>query len=232
MKYEKKISESSEEIDLENSSRFLYVKAFVYYGTTMNIINTGDIVLALISSGTLLWLAKKVLHFIVEALRRKDNSTRVLQKSAEIYESLNTIVASTEAKRAVVLTATNGGKIMRTDTDMYGSILYEIWEVGVSSRKSDWSKVRLGHGYISILTKLIQEKEFILETDDIKDLRLRNVYEADNIHHTFLLELTFDDEKYIYLSIAFQKSDIKLKPQDYVLIQTEVDKLRLLLGDS
>ena len=186
---------------------------------------------ALVSSGTLLWVLKEFFGYISNKLRSRNKSVVAIQKSAYIFESLNRIVAGTGAKRGLILQATNGGGIMRADTNLFGSILYEIWETGVTSRKGDWERVRLGQEYIGVLKRLTQEKEIILEAKDVEELRLKSLYEADKINHSILIELKKADERYLYLSLPFQTAFDQLKPQEYVLIQTEVGRLRELLED-
>lgn len=164
----------------------------------------GTILAKLTDAFIIKWKAKK---------GSKESFTEVFKAIHEVYYALLILLRNSEAHRVVILKTTNGGGKPRLSGNLYSSVVYEAFEAPLGPVKDFWQNQVLDEAYLGVLFNMNKEGRLLIQTDELKDGMLKNLYAKDEIKCSWLFRIAEREADYIYLSINFTENI----EQDYAL---------------
>jgi len=159
--------------------------------------------------------------------------SNMLPKIQEVYNILNQVVAMDGCARAIVLKSENGGGRPRLGSDLYSSVLYEVYGPSRKPVRTSWFRQLLDQGYIKVLSELIAAPngQLTVTPEAFKDSTVQDIYNADAIDTIRLATLAEKENCYLYASFTFAGRNGLLDAEERLALQEAVNKLRALFKE-
>lgn len=189
-----------------------------------------EILTVLFSSGITLFLTKEGVSAFKQW--KKKNKTRfntVLPRVSEVYEEMNALLNTVKAGRVIVLKAHNGGGRPSVGTQLYSSAVYEVWG-DLSSVKDSWQNQPLDEEYTQLLVQLESKGVLYMDTKEMDDGVLKQLYFASHILHSVVVKIAQDEKSLYYMSINFSHPVDLSEPSIRESIRSSVNRLKQLWG--
>lgn len=180
-------------------------------------------------------VAVLVVRAWAERQRDKFNKpfSNMLPKIQEVFNILNQVVAMEGCARAIVLKSENGGGRPRLGSELYSSVLYEVYGPNRKPVRSSWFRQLLDQGYIKVLSELIAAPggQLTVVPEAFADSSVRDVYTADGVDTIKLATLAEKENCYLYASFTFAHRQGLLSAEERLALQEAVNKLRALFKE-
>src|SRR5574339_509013 len=98
-------------------------------------------------------LATEILRFFNNIFRKP---SREIGKVVRIYDALHRVIEETKVQRILIIKAHNGGGLIKPDTPLFVSVLYEDYTHPLDTVRNDYQKVEVDEEYIRLLRDLGQ----------------------------------------------------------------------------
>ena len=151
-----------------------------------------------------------------------------IQAVHAIYQVLVTLLAETDARRVMLLRAENSGQIPRAGQPLYVTVAYEVHQRGLRRIAPEWQRRAVDQSYVSTLVELAAQGEADLAVAQMPTGILRTLYEADDIHTSWVRSLISTPTAWFYLAIPFA-ADARLDPPVRALVDGAVAQLQRIL---
>jgi len=139
--------------------------------------------------------------------RRTQKSAKAIEGMAQIYDVLNELSARTECDRALILYTSNGGGIPSTKSPVYTTILYELVHgPHLDPIRQNFQQVLIDGGYVRVLNEVLSTGGYQATVQDVPRGFLRDLYEAEGVHHVRMCELLRTPERYYFLALRWMGS--------------------------
>lgn len=125
-----------------------------------------------------------------------------VKKIVTIYDQMHFILEETPVERFLILKAHNGGGVIKPNTPIYSSVLYEDYAHPFRSVKAQYQRLEADEEYLRMMVELIQKKSITLETGKIPNGLLKNIYQAEGVKYSQLFFLGNDKKNIYYCSCA------------------------------
>lgn len=189
-----------------------------------------DILAIVLSSGVTLFLTKEGVNAFKEWRKtKKGKFNSVLPKVSEVYEEMNGLLNDVGAGRVLILKAHNGGGRPAVGTQLYSSAVYEVWG-DLSSVKDSWQNQPLDEEYTQLLVELNAKGTLYMNTVDMDDGVLKQLYFASHILHSVVVKIAQDEKNLYYMSINFHTPVNLNEPTLRESVRSSVNRLKQLWG--
>jgi hypothetical protein len=148
-------------------------------------------------------IIKTILDWLLSFIDTHRYHAKRVQAQVEIAFILNELMWGTRASRVVLLKAHNGGKVMKTHSSQYTSVVFEV----VSDAPPIfhvWQHQRIDTWFNTFLARMVQEEIVYLESVDLVG-PLADNYAAHGIQSSFMSLIHTDRKELFYLSVNFKK---------------------------
>lgn len=126
----------------------------------------------------------------------------------KVYNVLNYIVSNTDAVRAIIFKAHNGGKIPNLNEKMYFSVMHEVYAKGNEPAAKKFQAQEVDQCYYNLLVELIQNKKISKSTSELMPgSLLQDHYLVAGVSYSKFYEIYYNQKTYVYLSVNFKKSE-------------------------
>lgn len=188
-------------------------------------------VLAFFSGGALV----AILGFVQFLLKRRDKREKEgfregLEQIHEVYAAMYTVLHETPASRVMVLRAENNGTVPRAGCELFGTVIYEVTDGELPSRRESFVRQRLDGPYVSMLNDVAREEQIRLVTDDMDSGLLRDLYESDGVAAADVMSLNIEPGEFMYLSMQYAL-DEELDAGARDAIRACLTKIRLIFAE-
>lgn len=189
-----------------------------------------DILTIVFSSGLTLFLTKEGVSAFKEwKKQRKSKFNTVLPRVSDVYEEMNDLLNQVGAGRVLVLKAHNGGGRPSIGTQLFSSAVYEVWG-DLKSVKESWQNQPLDEEYTQLLVQLEAKGTLYMNTTDMGDGVLKQLYFASHILHSVVVKIGQDEKNLYYMSINFSHPVDLDEPSLRESIRSSVNRLKQLWG--
>jgi hypothetical protein len=122
-----------------------------------------------------------------------------IKKVISIYDSMHRVLDETAVERFLIVKAHNSGGIIKPNTPLYISVIYEDYTHPFKSIKDDYQKLSIDEEYLRMLVSLCNQKSVKILTKDLPKSLLKSIYEGEGVKYSELYYLG-QDKKNIYFS--------------------------------
>lgn len=186
----------------------------------------GSILAALITTAGFAW------KYYSEQKKYKSKKTipKLFKDIDEIYNCLQSVIESTDCKRALILKTENGGGVPKLGNAVYSSVIFERYSQDKKRVKNLWQRQELDQIYVKNMTKLLTEQGgiCIIPFEQWKGSVVEDAYKNDNIKVTNLAEVAKKETAYIYISFVFDKEPNELSPNEKNIMRGSISKMRTI----
>lgn len=149
-----------------------------------------------------------------------------------VHNILNYTVANTDAIRALVIKAHNGGKIPTLTEKMFVTIMHESVDKNIEQVSQKYQAQEIDGSYFDLLIEIIQKKKLAKKTSELQaGCMLHDLYSRTGISYTKLYEIYYTPKQYVYLSVNFKKEgDVTSKERD--ILRSAAMELRNIFIDE
>lgn len=128
-----------------------------------------------------------------------------IKKVVNIYDSLHRVINQTSVERILVYKAHNGGGVIKPDTPLYSTVLYEDYEAPLPSVKDQYQKLELPENAIRLLLSTCLEKKVKVKVEQLEQGIMRDLYEGDGVAYTEIFYLGQGKKAVYFCSVATSK---------------------------
>lgn len=132
--------------------------------------------------------------------------SKEIVKVVKIYEAMHKMLENNKVKRVLVLKAHNGGGLIRPNTPLYVSAIYEDYMSPFYSVKETYQKVVIDEAYIRTLIDLCTKKHIKIKVKDLKQCLQKDIYDGEDIKYSELYYLG-QDKKNLYFCSCSSKEE-------------------------
>lgn len=147
----------------------------------------------------------KVVSFWIDSIKKKrakeDGFSRLLSDTHEVYITLNTLLASANFHRVLILKTENGGGRPRLGAALKSSIIFEVHAVGEDPIKSTWQNQLIDDEYFKILHEVDKRSQLVLKTSIMNPGILTDVFKSNEIVQSCIVKICERPGDFIYMSI-------------------------------
>lgn len=128
--------------------------------------------------------------------------SRQIAKVINIYDALHRVVENTNVQRVLIMKAHNGGGLIRPDTPLYVTVLYEDYTHPLTSIKADYQKIEVDEPYVRLLMDLILQKNVSLDVGVLKPSILKISYDSQAIKYAEMYYIRQNRRNLYFCSIV------------------------------
>lgn len=123
--------------------------------------------------------------------------SRQVQRIVRIYDAMHEVLGYTGVGRIIIVKAHNGGGLIKPNTSLYISAVYEDYTAPFESVKDYLQKLQLDEEFIRMLVDLCRQKSVMIKTSDLKDCVLKTLNEGYGVKYSEIYFLG-QDRKNLY----------------------------------
>ena len=166
-----------------------------------------QLILAIVAGGLLTTVVVKGFDLAFKWLNQRSKSGglySVFLQVTKVYDHLERMKAGINAQRVLIVRAHNGGNVLTPQSQLYASILYEVYDAAYESIKEFWMKREVGQDYLRLLQSIHNEPYVHLTTDQVSpDVGILAGFSADEKACTFCVKVQASAEAFLYLVCVF-----------------------------
>lgn len=123
-----------------------------------------------------------------------------VQKIVKIYDTMHFILEETPVERFLIFKAHNGGGVIKPNTPVYSSVLYEDYTGPFKAVKNQYQRMESDEYYLRMLVEMIQKKAISLSTREMPDSSIKTIYEGEGVKYAEVYFLGNDRKNIYYCS--------------------------------
>jgi hypothetical protein len=123
-----------------------------------------------------------------------------VEKIVNIYDQMHRIIEETPVERFLIFKSHNGGGVIKPNTPLYSSVIYEDYTAPFKSVKDVYQRIEADEEYLRMLVEMIQKKSIILKTEKLPPGLLKNIYKAEGVKYAEKYFLGTDKKNIYYCS--------------------------------
>lgn len=152
--------------------------------------------------------------------------SRNLEGIKTLYSALNNILASTSAKKVMLMKVENSGSIPKPGVQLYSSVVYEVYDERSTMSTNRWQKRTIDADYLDMLIRLSSSGHVVNRINELKDnTLLKDIYLAGNVSLGHVYEISQEPHYYFYMTIVFEDNHI-LNVKERVEIAMTLDQIK------
>lgn len=152
--------------------------------------------------------------------------SKQIGKVVNIYDAMHYILENSNVERILILKSHNGGGLIKPDTPLYVTCLYEDYTNPLESVKSFYQKMEVDEQYIRMLRDLSQAKILKRRTENLDDGLLKNAFVKDGILYSEMQYLGQDRRNLYFCSLVTTQSTDFERATDRTAIQVSVSGIK------
>lgn len=133
--------------------------------------------------------------------------SKEIAKVVKIYDAMHKILESNKVERVLVLKAHNGGGLIRPNTPLYVSAIYEDYIHPFTSVRDTYQKVSIDEHYIRTLMDLCSKKSIKIKTKNLPQSLQKDIYEGEGILYSEMFYLGQDKKNVYFCTCASSRED-------------------------
>lgn len=149
-----------------------------------------------------------------------------------VHNILNYTVANTDAIRAIVIKAHNGGKIPTLTEKMYVTIMHESIDKNIEQIATRFQAQEIDSAYFDLLIEIIQKKKLSKKSVDLQQgCMLHDLYTRTGVTFSKIYEIYYNPKQYVFLSVQFKKEQ-DVTPKERDIIRSAAMEIRNIFRDE
>lgn len=163
-----------------------------------------EIIVAIIGTGAIGTAIKAIRDIWLKHLEKKKNRfSNIIPLINETYDILNELLVHSKAKKITVLKTTNGGGIPKIGKEINSTIIHEVYDNPMKGFKQKWQKQHIDAGYVQILCAMVEDEETDVNTKNLKDCLIKQIYASQKITNSLFIKIHENDQRMIYLTLNY-----------------------------
>jgi hypothetical protein len=127
--------------------------------------------------------------------------SRQIQRVVNIYDAMHEVLGYTDVQRFIIFKAHNGGGLIKPNTPLYVSALFEDFTAPFDSVRDKYQKIEVDEEYIRMLAYVCRQKVFVAKPEELKDdSLLKQVYHLDGVKYSEIYYLGQDKRNLYFCS--------------------------------
>lgn len=147
----------------------------------------------------------KIVTFWIDSIKRKrkneDGFSRLLNDTHKVYITLNTLLASSNFHRVLILKTENGGGRPRLGATLKSSILFEVHAVNETPLKPSWQNQLIDDPYLRMLHEVDTRSQLVVSTVSMSPGMLKDIFHTNDIKQSCIVKICERPGDFIYMSI-------------------------------
>lgn len=150
-----------------------------------------------------------------------------VKKIVTIYDTMHRIVEDSPVERFLILKAHNGGGVIKPNTPIYSSVIFEDYTHPFRSVKDQYQKLQADEEYLRLLVDVISKKRVVLKTNELSPGLLKTIYDGEGVKYSEICFLGNDKKNIYYCSCATSvENGWEQSPYDKNLIFMAVNTIK------
>lgn len=149
-----------------------------------------------------------------------------ISKVVAVYDSMHKILDETAVERFLIMRAHNSGGIIKPNTPLYTSVIYEDYTHPFKSVKDDYQRLAVDEEYLRMLVSLCSQKSVKVFTSDLPNGMLKSIYEGEGVKYAEFYYLGQDKKNIYYCSCATSTSAWEDNSYQKMTIQIQMNTIK------
>lgn len=130
---------------------------------------------------------------------------RQIQKVVGIYDTMHKLLETTDIERILIFKAHNGGGVIKPNTPLFISVIYEDYCDPFGSVKELYQRLAIDEEYMRMLAILSVQRSIKLTPTSMTTGLLKDIYEGEGIKYAEKYYLGHDKKNIFYCSLGTSK---------------------------
>lgn len=158
-----------------------------------------------VAQQTILKVAAEEIRHLKELREEKKTFTSVLPDMHDVYAHLNEVMVRLGGNRCLVMYTENGGGRPTIGSQLYASIVYEVYTHQCGSIRKQIQRKQVDESYVKMLGYMVSnvEKRTNVVTAQMPPCMLRDIYERSGVKMSFVYLIKETESRLYYASFNF-----------------------------
>ncbi len=149
-----------------------------------------------------------------------------IKKVVAIYDSMHRVLDETPVERFLILKAHNSGGIIKPNTPLYISVIYEDYTHPFKSVKDDYQRLTIDEEYLRMLVTLCNQKSIRVTTSELPNGILKSIYQGEGVKYAEMYYLGQDRKNIYFCTCGTSASTWEDNSYQKMTVQIQINTIK------